>query len=42
MTDLFFIAVALGFFGLSIAYVYGCERLRSPAPTAPITGGNHD
>jgi len=28
MTDLFFITIAIGFFGLSIAYTYGCERLR--------------
>jgi hypothetical protein len=33
MTDLLFIAIAIGFFGLSIAYTYGCDKLR---------GGNHD
>jgi hypothetical protein len=27
MTDLFFLAVTVGFFALAIAYVHGCERL---------------
>lgn len=33
MADLFFIAVTLGFFALTGAYVRGCQRLR---------GGGHD
>jgi hypothetical protein len=33
MTDLYFIASAIGFFALTIAYTYGCERLR---------GAHHD
>ena len=33
MSDVIFIAVTIGFFVLSIAYAYGCEKLR---------GGNHD
>jgi hypothetical protein len=33
MIDLFFVAIAIGFFGLSVAYTHGCERLR---------GGDHD
>jgi hypothetical protein len=33
MIDLFFLAIVIGFFGLSIAYTYGCEKLR---------GGQHD
>jgi hypothetical protein len=33
MSDLIFIAITIGFFGLSIAYTYGCDKLR---------GGNHD
>ena len=28
MSDLIFIAIAIGFFGLSIAYTYGCDKLR--------------
>jgi hypothetical protein len=28
MSDLMFIAVAIGFFALSVAYAHGCERLR--------------
>jgi hypothetical protein len=28
MSDLIFIAVAIGFFALSIAYTHGCEKLR--------------
>ena len=28
MLDLIFIAVAIGFFALSIAYTHGCEKLR--------------
>jgi hypothetical protein len=28
MTDLYFIATAISFFALAIAYTYGCERLR--------------
>lgn len=27
MSDVIFIAVSVGFFALSIGYVYGCERL---------------
>ena len=27
MSDLIYIAVSVGFFALSIAYAYGCERL---------------
>jgi hypothetical protein len=51
MTDLFFIATALGFFGLFIAYAYGCERLRAPAGAqspsgarerVDVNGGDHD
>lgn len=33
MTDLVFVITAGAFFGLAIAYTYGCERLRE---------GNHD
>jgi hypothetical protein len=33
MIDLIFIATAIGFFALAIAYTHGCEKLR---------GGNHD
>lgn len=33
MFDLFFIAITIGFFGISVAYTYGCDKLR---------GGNHD
>jgi hypothetical protein len=33
MLDLLFIVTAIGFFGVAVAYTYGCERLR---------GGNHD
>jgi hypothetical protein len=33
MLDLIFIATAIGFFALSIAYTHGCEKLR---------GGHHD
>ena len=33
MTDLIFVAIAMGFFGLAIAYTHGCEKLR---------GGSHD
>jgi hypothetical protein len=32
MTDLFFIAVSVGFFALSIAYTHGCEKLRGRQP----------
>lgn len=28
MADLFFIALTLGFFAVSVAYTYGCEKLR--------------
>jgi hypothetical protein len=28
MIDLFFIAAAISFFGLAIAYTHGCEKLR--------------
>lgn len=28
MTDLIFVAVAIGFFALAIAYTHGCEKLR--------------
>jgi hypothetical protein len=28
MTDLLFIAVAIAFFGVAIAYTYACEKLR--------------
>jgi hypothetical protein len=28
MTDLIFIATAIGFFLAAIAYTYGCEKLR--------------
>jgi len=27
MTDLIFVIASVGFFALSIAYAYGCERL---------------
>jgi hypothetical protein len=33
MTDLYFVLTAIGFFGLAIAYTYGCEKLR---------GADHD
>lgn len=33
MMDLIFIATAFGFFALTVAYTYGCEKLR---------GGKHD
>jgi len=33
MTDLIFIATAVGFFALAAAYTHACERLR---------GGRHD
>lgn len=33
MIDLAFVAIAAGFFGLSIAFTYGCDKLR---------GGTHD
>jgi hypothetical protein len=33
MTDLFFVAIAAGFFALSVAYTYGCQKL---------WGGKHD
>jgi hypothetical protein len=33
MSDLIYLAIALAFFGIAIAYVNGCERLR---------GGSHD
>jgi hypothetical protein len=33
MTDCYFIAAAISFFALTVAYTYGCERLR---------GGTHD
>jgi len=33
MSDLIYLAIALAFFGIAIAYVNGCERLR---------GGPHD
>jgi hypothetical protein len=28
VVDIVFIAIALGFFAISILYVHGCERLR--------------
>jgi hypothetical protein len=28
MMDLIFIAIAIGFFGVAIAYTHGCEMLR--------------
>jgi len=28
MADSIFIAVTIGFFALSVAYTYGCEKLR--------------
>jgi hypothetical protein len=28
MNDLLFVAITIGFFGLSVAYTYGCEKLR--------------
>jgi hypothetical protein len=28
MSDLIYIAAAIGFFALAIAYTHGCERLR--------------
>ena len=28
MIDLLFIAIVAGFFGLSVAYTYGCDKLR--------------
>ena len=31
MMDLIYVAVLLGFFGLSAVVVYGCERLRRPS-----------
>jgi len=33
MLDLIFIAITVAFFGLTVAYTHGCERLR---------GGDHD
>jgi hypothetical protein len=33
MSDLIFIAFAVGFFALAIAYTHGCEKLR---------GGDHE
>jgi hypothetical protein len=33
MIDLIFIAIAIGFFAVAIAYTHGCEKLR---------GGSHD
>ena len=33
MSDLIYLVTALAFFGISIAYVKGCEKLR---------GGSHD
>jgi hypothetical protein len=33
MSDLIYVGVALAFFGISIAYVNACEKLR---------GGSHD
>ena len=33
MIDLIFVATAIGFFLVAIAYTYGCEKLR---------GGGHD
>jgi hypothetical protein len=32
MSDLIYIAIAVGFFALSVAYTHGCEKLR---------GGDH-
>lgn len=28
MIDLLFVATAIGFFGLAVAYTHGCEKLR--------------
>jgi hypothetical protein len=28
MSDLFFIALSVGFFGVAVAYTHGCEKLR--------------
>jgi len=28
MSDLFFIVTTIGFFGLSVAYTYACDKLR--------------
>jgi hypothetical protein len=39
MTDLIFIGIATGFFGLAVAYTYGCERL---ARDARASGGKRD
>jgi len=33
MADILFIVTAVGFFALTVAYTYGCEKLR---------GGGHD
>jgi hypothetical protein len=33
MSDLMFMAAAIGFFAVAIAYAHGCEKLR---------GGDHD
>ena len=33
MSDLIYLTVVLAFFGASVAYVHGCEKLR---------GGSHD
>ena len=33
MTDLIYLAIAIGFFVLAIAYTHGCEKLR---------GGSHE
>jgi len=33
MSDLIYLAITLAFFGISVAYVSGCEKLR---------GGSHD
>lgn len=33
MLDLLFIGLTVGFFGLTVAYTHGCEKLR---------GGDHD
>ena len=32
MADLFFVLLSIGFFALSVAYTYGCEKLRGGDP----------
>jgi hypothetical protein len=42
MLDIFFVVVSCLFFGLSIAYTYGCDRLRAGRRPLPNVGGHHD